>query len=341
MNGNSPFFSICIPVYNVEKFLIQCLNSVKNQTFSDYEVIIVDDGSTDKSSILCDQFCRQNFKFKVIHQKNKGLLLTRRVGIQKATGKYLMFLDSDDMLRKDALEIIKKNIDYCNADMVIFNSSIDSHFSIPFHRIPLEDNKKIIEKKVIYELISGSPLLNNMCHKAVKRTIINVENDYSAFKNVSMGEDILQTLPLVDKAERVVFCSELLYFYRQNANSMSHRFDLEGDKAFLVVQRERLKYAKKWDMEIKNTELSFSQLALEKSINDFAELIMSLLLSNNKWKDKVSYMRRIVISEQFLDSYTHAQKIGLKKRILLKVAKYKLFFLLHIVDSICRIKKNK
>ena len=96
-------FSVIVPVYNVEQYLIRCLESLRRQTFEGYEAILVDDGSTDRSGAICDRYADMDSRFRVIHRQNGGLAAARNTGLDKAQGAYIMFLDSDDDLEKEAL----------------------------------------------------------------------------------------------------------------------------------------------------------------------------------------------------------------------------------------------
>ena len=112
--------TIIIPVYNVEEYLDCCLNSIEKQTFKDYDVIIVDDGSTDKSSEICDRFAFKKENVKVIHKMNGGLSSARNAGIKAAKGQYLMFIDSDDFLINEySLKGIADSLCLTNADLLI------------------------------------------------------------------------------------------------------------------------------------------------------------------------------------------------------------------------------
>jgi glycosyltransferase involved in cell wall biosynthesis len=119
-----PQISIIIPVYKVEEYLRQCLDSVLAQTFSDYECILVDDGSPDNCPAICDEYAEKDFRFKVIHKKNGGLSDARNEGIKTAKGEYIVLLDSDDLFAdKKALEYIRKIMETTKAD-VIYNSNL-------------------------------------------------------------------------------------------------------------------------------------------------------------------------------------------------------------------------
>lgn len=121
-------FSIIIPAFNAEKYLCDSLESVRAQTFTDYEIIIVNDGSTDKTRQIADSFAEKNSQTHVIHQKNEGLLLARRVGLQAASGKYAVFLDADDALCSTALRDIADVIHKYNVDIVSFRYSRQDNF---------------------------------------------------------------------------------------------------------------------------------------------------------------------------------------------------------------------
>ena len=110
--------SIIVPVYNVEKYLERCVKSIQNQTYSDLEIILVDDGSPDSSGALCDQYAKEDKRIKVIHKKNGGLSEARNYGIEAATGSYIMFIDSDDWIDLDMAEMLCKLSNKYDADIV-------------------------------------------------------------------------------------------------------------------------------------------------------------------------------------------------------------------------------
>ena len=131
MNGNL-FFSIIVPVYNVMDYLEECMSSLLSQNMENYEIVLVDDGSTDGSSDLCDSFAEDNpAVVRVFHQDNKGLLRTRRVGISEARGEVLLFVDSDDVLREDALHVLCESFRDTGADIVFFEMSRLVDVAIP------------------------------------------------------------------------------------------------------------------------------------------------------------------------------------------------------------------
>ena len=118
-----PMFSVVMPVYNVKKYLSESIESVLNQTYTDFELIIVDDGSTDGCYEICEDYQKRDSRCSVIHQENRGLLLARRAGIKKATGDYLINVDSDDKCSLSMLSELAEIIKHNAPDMIIFNYS--------------------------------------------------------------------------------------------------------------------------------------------------------------------------------------------------------------------------
>ena len=245
------FFSVLIPVYNVENYLVECIDSVLNQTEQDFEIVLVNDGSSDNSGVICDRYSKlYPENIRVIHQENNGLLLTRRTGIKNAKGDYLVFLDSDDMLQKDALRCIKKVIDKYTCDMVCFNFSRSKDFSSTTMSLPYE-NEEIFTgdlKKMLYDVICTSSTFNNLCNKVVKKEIVDVDYDYDKYKFVKNGEDLLQLLPIVTAAKRIIYLKKAMYYYRINPNSITRTFQKDHYKSIKNLNLTLLKYLPIWDV---------------------------------------------------------------------------------------------
>ncbi len=250
-------FSIIIPVYNTEKYLHECLESVLNQTFDDFEVILVDDGSTDSSPGICDTYAEQNpDKVKVIHKENGGLISARVTGIKHASGDYILNVDSDDFVSLDLLKTInEKAEEYDSPDMIIYSFVYYSFGKTENRKETLSNADKFFEgesKKRLYECLISNNLITSIWTKAIKRNIIESNpTDYSEYYNRNMAEDLLQTLYPITQSERVLYTNSPLYFYRYNPNSISRSVSYEMlDKNNTVhVYYEIKRYLKKWGMD--------------------------------------------------------------------------------------------
>ena len=220
-------FSVVVPVYNVEKYLLECLNSIANQTFDDYEVILVDDGSTDSSGKICDEFCATHDKFKVFHKQNEGLLKTRLFGRTKMNGEYMISIDSDDFIANNSFEILKNYIEkYDRPDVICFNKYIyqDDKIAKPQNSITdLKIYSKECKKDFLYETFFTTKY-NNLVTKIIKTSLLLLDDtDYSVFC-ANQGEDITQSLYSIVNSNTIVVITDFLYYYRQNQNSITHSY---------------------------------------------------------------------------------------------------------------------
>lgn len=321
------FFSVIIPAYNVEKYIESCLKSVINQTMQDFEVVVVNDGSNDNSGTICEKY-RELYpdKFVVIHQENKGLLITRRSGIARAKGEYFVFLDSDDKLRKDALEELKNVILEHKCDMVIFNASIVEDFATKFLQYPFE-NERIFEgegKNELYRLLCTSSMLNSLCFKMVKRSIVDVDADYNSYREINNGEDLLQSLPLITNAKKIVLFNESLYYYRQNRESISYSFDLNAYKSAKLLKQIVHNYILLWGRKDEYEKSFFVEY-----LNDIYVLVASSLFIKKEqipFLDK--YFEEISEDEYFRKIYRDVQHSEIRKKRrfilwLIYIKKYK------------------
>lgn len=222
-----PFFSIIIPVYNTEKYLSKCINSVLHQTNTDYEIIIIDDGSTDQSPIILDKYSEEYKNIKVIHQNNKGLGLARNTGLLNASGEYVVFLDSDDYLENNCLNILFKKAKVIKADIIIFNMrkvSEKTHLILEESFLNLKDevidlkemNLNTYFKNYFFPYIHG----HEACNKIYRLEFLKNNNLYFEDNNIICSEDLLFNLKLLPHVTKICSINKSLYNYLQRENSL-------------------------------------------------------------------------------------------------------------------------
>lgn len=223
-------FSIIVPIYNCKEYLIECMSSLLNQTIDDYEIVLVDDGSTDGTSVICDELSAQNpERIQVNHTVNGGQLSARLHGVQSAAGKFIVFCDSDDLLRRDALEVLENVIESTEAEMVFFNYSNNVTFSSVPYQVQYP------QLTVLDDSASRAKLLERIIDGKVPRSVWSAAFskdllDESLIKNLSRftylryGEDYLQQLATLACAKRVACIPDALYYWRPTSGSMSRRF---------------------------------------------------------------------------------------------------------------------
>lgn len=207
--------SIIVPVYKVEKYLRKCVDSILAQTFTDFEVILVDDGSPDNSGMICDEYAEKDSRVRVVHKENGGLSSARNAGIEIAKGKYLGFIDSDDYIEDDMYELLYNNILKENADM-----SICGIYDVYEGKEPkiLPEAYQVLNKVEAMELVLEAQLFSvHAVNKLYKKELFK-ELRYP--ENI-ITEDAAVILDILEKTTKVVADSHQKYYYFHRENSIS------------------------------------------------------------------------------------------------------------------------
>ena len=241
-------FSVIVPVYNSQTYLRECLESVLEQDYRDFELVIVDDGSTDGSASIAEHLATNNERVQVLRGTNCGPFLARRRGLTLSRGDYVVFLDADDVLAKNALSRISEEIDNADVDIVSFRFSRSIDFSRADDVSPIHPG---IYKGHDYENVKHAVLganYNNLCGKAFRRCCIDVDAMYEGCEGFVLAEDLLQLLPIVDSAMSLSRINDALYYYRPNNTSSTgtYRHSYLTNSEF--VAKRLLEYGDKWEM---------------------------------------------------------------------------------------------
>lgn len=247
-------FSVNIPVYNAEKYIEECVNSVLNQSFTDFEINLVDDGSTDDSEKICRAFADSRIHY--YKKANEGPLMTRVYAVSKSQGEYSVFIDCDDYVDSDYLENLDRIISEENCDIVICTYKV----------VPQNEGKaggRVWNDKMIFDdeniedfrkafLLNAN--LNSMCTKTIRTRLLKEDRtDFHRFQNVKNGEDLLQSFYPVFNAKKIVFTPESYYSYRKNTASITHSVNIRRYEDIFAVRGEiynRLEALKMNDSDI-------------------------------------------------------------------------------------------
>ena len=232
-------FSILVPVYNVAPYLEQCIESVLSQSFTDYELILTNDGSSDDSPNICKAYAEKDGRIVYFSKQNEGLLLTRRFAIQRARGEYILFLDSDDYWEPNLLSVVSQELEKHPVDMLLFRFKRVRDNGIVFcvdngvfeDRTYFDRNNK---EEFIRRFVQDSRL-NHMWTKCVKRGIIDADTDYSAFKD-RYGEDLLQSIALIQNANSILYLDAALTNYRLSTTGSGRNFKSKYIEDYEVVR---------------------------------------------------------------------------------------------------------
>ena len=216
MNITFPKISIVVPVYNVEAYVSKCIESIMHQDYENIEIIVVDDGSTDTSSKICEQYARSDNRIRLIHQENQGLSMARNNGIDIAAGEYIGFVDSDDWIKPDMYSTLYNNAAEHDADISIgnFNYVMPSGEHIPF----ANENTGVKVFEGIYKVAHNIRTTNNFAwNKLYRKSLF----DNIRFPKGKTFEDIFTMYKLIDAANKIVVSAESKYYYVRRDSSIT------------------------------------------------------------------------------------------------------------------------
>ena len=216
-----PLVSIVVPVYNVKEYVFKCLDSLVRQSYEQIEIIVVDDGSTDGSGEICDEFARRDKRAKVFHKKNGGLSSARNYGIKKVTGDYICLVDSDDWVKKDFVAKMVRAAERDDADVVVCG-----------YNEVVPERKVLSGEEATVKLLVGQENMEIIAWNKMYRRDLFDDVSYPEGENY---EDNLTTYKLLSRAGRVVYEAESLYVYREREGSIVK----EGQKEEKLVAREK------------------------------------------------------------------------------------------------------
>ena len=239
--------SVIIPIYNVELYLDRCIKSVVDQSYEKIEIILVDDGSTDLCPQICDDWAEKDKKIRVIHKENGGLSDARNVGIETAQGAYLAFVDSDDVIDPDFIELLLKTAYEQNADIVECGVQ---KFSAEYCFVKSEVSRKIFSpEEAMEELINDGDIRQYVWNKLYRRETVGDIR----FPVGKLNEDEFWTYKIVGRAKRICRISEILYGYYQRPGSiMGTKYGIRRLDA-LEAKEERTEYIERYYPELTRT----------------------------------------------------------------------------------------
>lgn len=273
--------SVIVPVYNIEKYLNDCIDSLINQTYKNIEILLIDDGSKDNSGNICDEYAQKDSRIKVIHQENGGLSKARNTGLDNASGEYIMFCDSDDLFTPIACEVLLNEIESKNADYVIANYQNCDEDGTLWHN-PVFDKEKFKNFRLsIKDYIHSFYIMNSgVWNKIFRKSFIDKLN--LRFIEKLPAEDAMFTTYCFIKAKSVYYINDIVYLYRQR----------EGDS---ISTNANVKYFDGINKAYRHIYLNFKE---NKEINFYrffyAKSMMYMLYkfidSNLTYEDKLNIL---------------------------------------------------
>lgn len=332
-----PAVSIVMPVYNVEKFIKKSILSVLKQTFSDFELIIVNDGSADSSMDVANQYAVEDNRILIVNKSNGGLSDARNEGLKNARGEYILFLDSDDEISEKLLEITVKKIRESNADLVMFG----------YHKDTMNKDEKLLysnkikilggtytqsEKKRIEISSELLDLMGYAWNKLYNRKFI-IDNDISFEKGLSLIEDIVFNKKALIKATKISILEETLYHYKQrNRKSLVNTFRLNTFELQMRAIECRKEILMNWRIDLNILEKNIANL----HVNAIRSSCSNLFFKKNQLNinEKYMYIKRMLENNLSRERINNFYPENTGDFFLKFIIKNKLALLLTIISNI-------
>lgn len=344
----TPLLSVIVSVYNTKKYLKDCIESILAQTYHNFELILVDDGSTDGSSEICDEYTQLFSNVTVIHKVNGGVVSARKAGVEKASGEYVSFVDSDDWIDDTMYEQMMEKILETNSDVVMCDIQFeDVAFEIQPNYIKegFLDKKALCEQvypRMMFDYECCCPCVNpSMCNKIFRRSIIR-----DIIKNVSeavtYGEDALCTFPAILKSENVYVMRKCFYHYRRNGDSISNRYDESFFNRVVLLEEEFRNQFTEYGFE---GESQLHGYVARLSV----EFIRSELLFHTDvtLKERIGIIKEYMKIESIQKGFVYStskmcdSKVKMKMELILKGKFFRLYLLYSLRNLILKIKRSK
>ena len=291
--------SIIIPVYNAEKYISRCINSVINQTFDNWELILINDGSIDESGLICNDYALKDSRIRVYHINNSGAAKARFLGVSYATKDYICFVDSDDSIPNNSLELLCKNNQDRSYDIVV--GGYTRFFSSEHQDFCELKNANISGETYLLMLLSGNWKLYGPVAKLFRRTLFTRNNLPSIPQNIRVGEDLLMNVFLACYAKKVIVISSSVYNYFQIETSVTHNFKytLEYTEKFVNILTSILSESKQENINHLLAHYKLNMIYnvilddIEDEINYQSDFVLTII--NDAKKIALNYKEKIII----------------------------------------------
>ena len=290
--------SIIVPIYKVEKYIRQCVDSIINQTYEDIEIILVDDGSPDNCPQICDDYAKTDSRVKVIHKENGGIMSARKAGVKVATGEYIGFVDGDDWIEADMYECFANAIHQYHPDMAI----CEFYFSYPEEEgrssqklskafFLKEDMKRELYPTMLFKDKFYSFGINPCCWSKVFKKEILEHNLNKVTTKIRIGEDAAFVYPCLLEAENIAYVDKFLYHYRINRESITKAYDINMEDTILLPY------------DILSKALDKDKYNFSSQLNYYLLYLVNMVIRNEANRDnKKSASQRICTFKKFTDN---------------------------------------
>lgn len=324
--------SIIVPVYKAESRLELCIESVLNQTYSNIELILIDDGSPDKSGEICEEYASRDKRVKVVHIPNGGVSNARNIGIQNATGEYITFVDSDDTLEKGTYQIALKYLEETGGDMIAYGMVFEYYedVKIVHHQVKQIESALLLsrqEYKSKFFNLYETNYLSSCCNKIFKASILK-DNNIKFNNNLVVYEDLEFVLRYLIYTNKIVAMPNILYHY----------YHVYGEKK--LGSRRNTDYKRNIDILVHSLEKYVEYMGMS-DIKDIARIngmifryyilfLQRVILEPMAYTNKRNHIKNIVTDEKLKKCLMNSCSNSIKIRILMSLFKIRAIDLIYI-----------
>lgn len=329
-----PTFSIIVPIYNVGSYLRQCVDSILNQTYKDFEVVLVDDGSPDNCPAICDEYAEKDDRVKVIHKSNGGLVSARKAGAEEACGRYIVCVDGDDWIDDRHLESFFSIIEDCSPDIIVDSAvrafedeSLNYSNGLPYRK---GYYTKDDIKKEIYPLLIQNEYARyfapSIWAKAYRAELYK-KMQLAVSDQIKIGEDGACTIPCVYYAESIFITDSSTYYYRQNPTSMT-----KEKKAFSWAGPEMIH--KHIQSQIDMDQYDLTEQLHRKTVHELFLVVVSQFNRQESYRTIVKDIKAHLQGEIYSECIKNAKFKSLKGRFAVLSMRYRLYFLIWVFSRV-------
>lgn len=281
---NQPKISVIVPVYNAEKYLHRCIESILNQTFEDFEVLLINDGSTDQSPAICDEYAKIDSRVRVFHKENGGVSSARNVGLQNMIGEYSIHCDSDDWVDLNYLKTFNKVAISTNADIIWSDFIVKNKKTYTLIKEESDEVITSLINKLLLSKIHGS-----VWNKLIRNKVI-IDNNITFFDGVDMCEDLLFVVECLLKSKKIKYVPLGLYYYRRDRlDSLASSFSIKKmqSKTYVFKRIENLIFNSSLKLN-KNTLKTFKGLLK-------IDMLINPSISHDLWNSMLPISKKEII----------------------------------------------
>lgn len=299
-NQNCALISVIVPAYNVEKYIARCLDSILSQTYTNLEVLLIDDGSTDSTGRICDDYARKDERVRVIHQENQGLAEVRNIGIREAKGEWIQFVDSDDWIEPETIETCYNLALKNDAEIVCFQYVYEYESEeYGSRKTNHGDNRyysdRIMSGEEAFSVVMMPGYVDVLsCNKLIKTDIL----DGIEYPRGKTAEDLLTTYKIVIKARTVLFTAREFYHYLQQSSSITHTY--KPDQLYNIF----------------NGMLDYIKLAHDRKLNENHSYMINIM--SGVWFRKVAAVSSMIKYGKYDREYIANVQKEIRPYVILK-----------------------